>query len=280
MSDVISSLAKYFEYSFVQYAMIVAVLISLCAGILGVNLVLKRFSNLGESLSHATFLLMTLGTVIGFIDNIFFTILVVIIISLVMNRIHLNTKIKGDAILTMISSASLGFGYLIMNVSNTSANLAGDVCSTLFGTIGILTLKKYEVVICIILSIVVILIYILLYNKIFAITFDEEFSKVTGVRVKLYNFIISITLSIVIVLSVNLVGSLLISALIIFPALASMRIFKSYKMVVLSSAIFSVVCSSIGILISLLEGTPVGSTIVAVDLVGFIIFYIIGKFRR
>lgn len=280
MSEIISSLSNYFEYSFVRYAMIVGVLISLCAGVLGVNLVLKRFSNLGESLSHATFFLMTLGTVIGLMDNIIFTVFMVFVVTIIMNRINLNTKIKGDAILMMISSSSLGLGYLIMNLSNTSANLAADVCSTLFGTIGILTLKQYEVVICVVLSILVLVTYVLVYNKLFAITFDEDFSKATGVRVTIYNFIISLILSIVVILAVDLVGSLLISALIIFPALSSMRVFKSYKAVVISSAIFSVVCSSLGILIALLEGTPVGSTIVAIDLLGFIIFCIVGKIRR
>lgn len=280
INDIWITLQSYFEYSFVQNALIVSVLISLCSAIIGVSLVLKRFSFIGESLSHTTFMLMCVGSVIGLLDNIFVMLVIIIILSCLLSNINNNSKLKGDSILTVLSVSSLAFGYFVMSISNTSSNLAADVCSTLFGSVAILSLTRVEVKICIALAISLIAIYIIFYNKIFGITFDEEYSKATGVKVNLYNSIINITLSIVVVLAVNLVGSMLISAFIIFPALASMRVFKSYKMVTISSIIFSVVCSTVGIILSLFIETPVGSTIVLVDLIGFIIFYIIGLIRR
>lgn len=279
MSDTLATLSMYFEYSFVRYALIVGVLVSLCSSILGVSLVLKRLSYIGDSLSHTAFGLMSVATVVSFVEEMIFVIFTTILISIFITR-NANKQIKGDAMLAMLSSSSLGLGYLFMNMFNSSANLAADVCVVLFGSTAILTLTSAEVTICIVMSIIVILMYIIFYNKIFAITFDEDFSKATGVNVDLYNTIISIILAIIIVLAMNLVGSLLISVLIIFPALASMRVFNNFKAVIICSAIFSVVCSTLGILISILNGTPVGSTIVAVDLTGFILFSIIGKLRR
>ncbi len=280
ISDTLNTLAMYFQYPFVRYAIIVGILISLCSSILGVTLVLKRLSYIGDSLSHTAFGLMAFSSVLGLVDDMLFVLVSTTILSIFITRTSDNKKFKGDAILTVMSVSSLGLGYLFMNVFNNTANLAADVCSTLFGSTAILTLTISEVYLCIIMSIVVILVYILFYNKIFAITFDENFAKATGVNVNLYNFIISVILAVIIVLSINLVGSLLISALIIFPALSAMRVFNSFRGVIICSAIFSVVCSTIGLLISILEGTPVGSTIVAVDLVGFLIFNIIAKIKK
>lgn len=280
MLEIFETLQLYFQYPFVRYALIVGILISLCSSIIGVSLVLKRLSFIGDSLSHTAFGLMTLGTVVSFLNNQLFILIAMIIISIYITNNTANKKIKGDASLTIMSVSSLGVGYLIMNLSNTSSNLAADVCSTLFGSTAILTLRQSDVIMCIILSIVVCVMYVLFYNKLFALTFDENFARATGVNVNLYNTIISIILAIIIVLAINLVGSLLISALIIFPALSVMRVFKSFKVVIITAAIFSVVCSTLGLLIAILYGTPVGSTIVAVDLFGFILFSFIGKFRR
>lgn len=279
MTDIFNTLSMYFEYSFVRYAFIVGVLISLCSSILGVSLVLKRLSYIGDSLSHTAFGLMAVASIVSFIEDMIFVLFTTILISIFITK-NANKKIKGDAMLTMLSVSSLGLGYLFMNMFNNSANLAADVCVTLFGSTAILTLTLNEVIICIIMSIVVIFMYIIFYNKIFAITFDEDFSKATGVNVELYNLIVSIILAIIIVLAMNLVGSLLISALIIFPALSAMRVFNNFKAVIICSAIFSVICSSLGLTLSILHGTPVGSTIVAVDLMGFILLSIIGKIRR
>lgn len=280
MTDILTELAIYFEYPFVRNAVIVGVLISLCSAIIGVSLVLKRLSFIGDSLAHTVFGIMTLGAVVGFLENMLVVTAVTIVITVIVTKSTANREIKGDALLTLMSVSSLGLGYLVMSVSNTSANLAADVCSTLFGSTSILTLTSTEVLLCIILTIIVITIYVLFYNKLFAITFDEEFSKATGVNVNIYNLIISVILAIIIVLAINLVGSLLISALIIFPALAAMRVFNSFKSVIICAAIFSVICSSLGLMISILQGTPVGSTIVGIDLLGFLIFSIIGRIRR
>jgi zinc transport system permease protein len=191
-----------------------------------------------------------------------------------------NAAIKGDAAIAMLSVGSLAFGYLLLNVFSASSNLAGDVCSTLFGSTSILTLSKNQVLLCLVLSIVVVIVFVLFYNKIFAVTFDETFAKSSGVRTGLYNFIIAVIIAVIIVLAMNLVGSLLISALVIFPAMASMRVFKSFKAVTISSAVFSVFCALAGIFVSMLTGTPVGATIVACDAVMFGVFCIVGAFRQ
>ena len=273
-------LFEYLQYPFVQYALIVGVLIALCSSLLGVTLVLKRFSFIGDGLSHVAFTAMAIAAVVGLTNNMLIIMPVTIISAVLLLRTGQNTKIKGDAALAMISVGALAFGYLIMNVFAQSANISGDVCSSLFGSTSILTLSETEVAACIILSIVVIAIFVFLYNKIFAITFDEEFADATGVKTKLYNLIIAVTIAVIIVLSMNLVGSLLISALIIFPALSSMRLFGSFKAVTICSAILSVISSLTGIITSILVGTPVGSTIVGVDVIVFFVCYIVGTVRK
>ena len=272
---------KYIEYPYVQYAFIVGVIIALCSSLLGVTLVLKRYSFIGDGLSHVAFGAMTIAFVVDSISNdMVFILAITIICAIFLLHSGGNTKIKGDAQLAMISVGSLGVGYLIMNRYSSSTNLAADVCSTLFGSTSILTLKQNEVILSVILSIVVILIFILFYDKIFAITFDENFAVSTGVNAGFYNLILAIIIAVVIVLSMNLVGSLLISALIIFPALSSMRVFSSFKSVTMCSAIYSIVCTLIGLFFAVVIGTPVGSTIVFVDICAFIIFYLIGILKR
>lgn len=280
MTNIIDSLQMYFSLPFVRYAFIVGVLISLCSSVLGVNLVLKRLSHIGDSLAHATFGFMALGGLIEIFNSTFAVLIATALISIFITRNSTNKMIKGDAVLTLMSVSSLGVGYLVMSTSSGSSNLAADVCSTLFGSMQILTLRQNDVYFCVIASIIVMFLYVIFYNKIFAITFDEDFSRATGVKVSFYNLVISLILAIIIVLAIKLVGSLLISALIIFPALSSMRVFNNFKSVVISSCIFSVICSSSGIITSILVGTPVGPTIVAVDLVGFILFSIIGKVKK
>lgn len=278
MADVFSKLGLYLQYPFVQYALIVGVLIALCSSLLGVTLVLKRFSFIGDGLSHVAFGAMAIAAVLQFTNDMPFVLLITVISAVLLLRTGQNTKIKGDASLAMISVGALGIGYLIMNIFSTSSNLSGDVCSTLFGSTSILTLTPVDVWLCIILSVLVIGVFIFFYNKIFCITFDESFALATGVRAKLYNLILAVVIAVIIVLAMNLVGSLLISALIIFPALSAMRLFNSFKSVTICSAVLSVVCAVLGLLISIGFGTPVGSTIVAVDIVSFFIFTILGKF--
>lgn len=277
MTKMLEKLSLYLEYPFVRYALIVGVMIALSSSLLGVTLVLKRFSFIGDGLSHVAFGAMAAATVLGMTNNMLLIMPVTVICAVLLLRSGSNAKIKGDAAVAMISVGSLAIGYLIMNVFSKSSNLSGDVCSTLFGSTSILTLTKTEVWICTVMSLVVVMVFIFLYNKIFAVTFDENFASATGTKANLYNLIIAVVIAVIIVLAMNLVGSLLISALVIFPALSAMRVFKSFKAVTICSAVFSVVCALLGILISVLAGTPVGSTIVAADIIGFVLFTIAGK---
>lgn len=277
MTAMIEKLSLYLEYPFVRYALIVGVLIALCSSLLGVTLVLKRFSYIGDGLSHVAFGAISVAAVLNLTNDMPLILCVTVICAVLLLRTGQNTKIKGDAAIAMISVGALAIGYLLMNLFSTSSNLAGDVCSTLFGSTSILTLTRSEVWLCAALSVVVVAVFILFYNKIFAVTFDENFAKASGTKANVYNLLIAVITAVIIVLAMNLVGSLLISALVIFPAISAMRVFKSFKAVTLCSAILSVLCATMGIVISILAGTPVGSTIVAVDIVAFGIFFFAGK---
>lgn len=277
MTDIFTTLGSYLERSFVQNAIIVGVLIALCSSLLGVTLVLKRYSFIGDGLSHVAFGAMAIAAVIGLTDDMPLTLAFTVICAVLLLRMGKNAKIKGDAAIAVISVGSLAIGYLLMKLFSTSSNISGDVCSTLFGSSSILTLSSFDVWMCVILSVIVVLFFVLFYNRIFSVTFDENFAKATGQRAGFYNLLIAIVIAVIIVVSMQLVGSLLISALVIFPALSAMRVFKSFKSVTICSAIISVICALTGLLISILAETPVGSTIVGVDIVVFIIFLLIGK---
>lgn len=266
----------YMQYPFVRYALIVGVLIALCSSLLGVTLVLKRFSFIGDGLSHVAFGAMAIGSVLNLTNNMYLVLPVTIASAILLLSGGRKAKIKGDAAIAMISVASLAFGYLLMNIFSTSSNLSGDVCSTLFGSTSILTLTSREVSLCIALSVAVVMIFVLFYNKIFAVTFDEDFSKAAGTKSEAYNFLLAVVIAVIIVLAMNLVGSLLISALVIFPALSAMRLFRSFRAVTVCSAVISVICAFSGIVISILASTPVGSTIVAVNVLFFAVCYISG----
>jgi len=270
-------LIGYLSYPFVQYAVIVGVLIALSASLLGVPLVLKRFSFIGDGLSHVAFGAMAAASVANLTNEMYIVLPVTVAAAVLLLRSGKNAKIKGDAAVAMISVGALAFGYLVMNVFSASNNLAGDVCSTLFGSTSILTLDAGDVAGSAALSIIVVLVFILFYNKIFAVTFDEDFANTTGIRSASFNFLIAVITAFVIVLAMTLVGSLLISALVIFPALSAMRLFRSFKAVTVCSAVLAVACTLIGMLVSIAAGTPVGSTIVAVDVAAFGICWLIGK---
>lgn len=270
----------YLEFPFVRYALTVGVLISLCSSLLGVTLVLKRFSFIGDGLSHVAFGALAVAAVFNLTNEMLVVLPVTVTVAVLLLKTGQNAKIKGDAAIAMISVGALAFGYLLMHIFSKSANLAGDVCSTLFGSSSILTLDSKEVWLCIILSIAVVVIFILFYNKIFAVTFDEDFAKASGTKAGIYNLMIAVVIAVIIVLAMNLVGSLLISALVIFPALSAMRIFKSFRSVTVCSAVLSVVCSLLGILISILSSTPVGSMIVAVDVVAFALCALAGLVKN
>ncbi|MBQ3967153.1 MAG: metal ABC transporter permease [Lachnospiraceae bacterium] len=272
-------LFMYLEYPFVRYAIIVGILIALCSSLLGVTLVLKRFSFIGDGLSHVAFGAMSIAAVLQFTNKMVIVLPLTVISAVLLLRTGQNAKIKGDAAIAMISVGALAFGYLIMHIFSASSNLSGDVCSTLFGSTSILTLTIYEVWLCIALSVIVLILFVLFYNKIFAVTFDEDFAKATGTKANAYNLLIAVIIAVIIVLAMNLVGSLLISALVIFPALSAMRVFNNFKAVTIFSAVLSVICALLGILISIMAGTPVGSTIVAVDVAGFVLCYIAGMVK-
>lgn len=276
MTSFLETFKMYWEFPFVQNAFIVGTFIALCSSLFGVTLVLRRYSFIGDGLSHVAFGAMAIAMSLSLTNNLPFILLVTVVCAVLLLGSSKQTKIKGDAQLALISVGALAMGYLIINRFSTSTNISADVCTTLFGSTSILTLKTRDVYISVILSVIVIIAFIFFYNKIFAITFDENFAISNGVNAGLYNFIISVIIAIIIVLSMNLVGSLLISALIIFPALSSMRVFKTFKMVTLSSAIYSVVCSLIGLSIAIVAGTPVGSTIVFIDIIMFILFSLFG----
>ena len=290
MGNVFNTLSTYLQYDFVQYALIVGVLISLCASILGVTLVLKRFSFIGDGLSHVAFGAMAIATVVSIIfenlemtgaakflreNTMVITMPMTVICAILILGSSRFSKIRGDAAVAMISVSALAIGYLLMNIFPSSSNVTGDVCSTLFGSALILTLSKLEVVVCIVASIVVVCLFI--YNKIFSVTFDGDFARATGTRADTYNLIIAVIIAIIVVLAMNLVGSLLISALVVFPALSAMRVFKSFKSVTICAAVISVICSLMGMLVSIVVGTPAGSTIVAADITAFLLFSLIGK---
>lgn len=281
MNELFSNLGLYLSRSFVQNALIVGVLIALCSSLLGVTLVLKRYSFIGDGLSHVAFGAMAVAAVMGLTNDMPLVLTVTVVCAVLLLRMGKNAKIKGDAAIAMISVGALAIGYLLMNIFNTgSSNLSGDVCSTLFGSTSILTLSTFDVWMCVILSVLVVLFFVLFYNKIFSVTFDESFARATGQRAGLYNLLIAIVIAVIIVVSMQLVGSLLISALVIFPALSAMRMFKSFKSVTICAAIVSVVCALIGLFTSILAGTPVGSTIVAADIVVFAIFSLLGAITK
>ena len=280
MNEVISKLALYFQYPFVRYALIVAILIALCSSLLGVTLVLKRFSFIGDGLSHVAIGAIAIAAVMNLTNSILLVLPVTIICAVLLLRAGRHAKIKSDATIAMISVGALAIGYLLMSLFSKSSNISGDICSTLFGSITIMTLTLAEVWLCIVLSALVIAIYLLFYNKIFAVAFDEDFTSAIGIGGKAYNLMLALIIAVIIVLAMNLVGALLISALVIFPALSAMRAFKSFKAVTVCSVFISLICALTGFLLSISAGLPVGATIVTVNIAAFLIFSLIGSFVK
>ncbi len=294
IAEMMDKLVMYFQYPFVQRAMVAGVLIALCSSLLGVTLVLKRFSFIGDGLSHVAFGALSLSAILNrimlavsgaavqgilgvFVKNQMLLVMpVTMLVAWLLLGATKKSKIMGDASLAMLSVGSLGIGYLIMNKFSSGGNVSSDVCSTLFGSTSILTLSDFDLWMCVIMSVVVVAVFVLCYNKIFAVTFDADFATATGTRAGVYNTVIALVTAAVIVLAMNLVGSLLISGLVVFPALSAMRVFKSFKSVVISSAAISVLSAAVGIVASILLSTPVGSTIVVAQLIVFIVFSIIG----
>ena len=276
----IQTLGEYFSYPFVWYALIVGVLIALCSALFGIVLVLKRFSFIGDGLSHVAFGALAIATVLNITDNMLIVLPVTVVCAILLLKTGQNTKIKGDAAIAMLSVGALAVGYLVMSIFSSSGNVAGDVCSTLFGSFSIITLSVSEVIVCITLSLIVILLFILSYNRIFSVTFDESFATASGIRASVYNLFIAVITAIIIVLAMTLVGSLLISALVIFPALSAMRIMRTFKSVVIFATVISVTCALVGIFSAIIFSTPVGPTIVICDILAFLICFLIGKISK
>lgn len=280
MNNIFATLSLYLQYQFVVYAIITGVLIALCASLFGVTLVLKRFSYIGDGLSHVAFGAMAIAAVMNVTNDMPLILCITVVCAILLLQMGQNTKVKGDSAIAMLSVGSMAIGYLLINIFSTSSNLSGDVCSTLFGATSILTLSQSDVILCIVLSAVVLVLFIFFYQKIFAITFDETFAKAIGTNVTGYNLLIAVVTAVIIVLSMRLVGTLLITALVIFPAVSAMRVCKSFRSVTICAAVISVVCAILGLFISILAGTPVGSTIVAADIVAFGIFSLVGGLKR
>lgn len=280
MAEIIEKLQMYFQYDIVRNVLIVGVLIAFCSSLLGVTLVLKRYSFIGDGLSHVAFAALSVATITNLSNNMIIVMPVTILAAILMLRTGQNSRINGDAAIAMISVGSLAIGYMLMNIFSVSSNVSGDVCSTLFGSTSILTLNNSDMIICVVMSVIVLIFFLLFYHKIFAVTFDENFAAATGIKAGVYNTLMAVITAIIIVMAMNLVGSLLISALIIFPTLSAMRVYKNFLSVIVCSGLISVVGAVLGIFISLLNDTPVGATIVSVYIVVFLIFSLCGFCRE
>ena len=274
------TLALYWQYPFVRSALTVGVLIALCASLLGVPLVLRRFSFIGDGLSHAAFGAMAVASVLNLAGEMPFVLGVTVVCAVLLLRAGQNASLRGDAATAMLSVGAMAVGYLLMNLFGTSANLSGDVCATLFGATSILTLTAGEVWLSAALALGITAVFALFYHRIFAVTFDEDFARAAGVGAKACNLLLAVSAAVVIVLAMNLVGSLLVTGLVVFPALAAMRVCGSFGGVTLCAALFAVGCAAAGILIAVVAGTPVGSTIVAVEIAVWGLFWLAGKRRR
>ncbi len=278
--NVFDVLARYFSYDFVWYAVVVGVFIAVASSLFGVVLVLKRMSFIGDGLSHVAFGALAVAAVVGLTDNMLIVLPVTLAAAVLLLLGGRRAKVKGDAAIAMLSVGSLALGYILMSVFSSSGNVSGDVCASLFGSYSIITLTLSEVVLCIALSALVIGLFVLFYNKIFSVTFDESFACAQGLNTTLYNLLIAVLTACIIVLAMNLVGSLLISALLIFPALSAMQIARSFRGTVIFAAVTSCICAVEGILAAILLSTPVGPTIVIADLIAFGVCFAVGKILR
>lgn len=277
---IIDKLLMYAQYPFVWYAAIVGVLIALCSSLIGVTLVLKRFSFIGDGLSHVAFGALAIASALNLANDMMFVLPATVLCAVLLLCAGQKAKIRGDAAIAMLSVSALALGYLLMNVFATGPNIAGDVCSTLFGSTSILTLSGDEVKLSVVMSLLVTAVFILCYNKIFAVTFDETFARACGTRASAYNLLVAVVIAVIIVLAMQLVGSLLISALVIFPALSAMRLFAGFRAVTICSAFISVLAAALGIILSILAETPVGATVVLVNLAVFMLCSTLGALKR
>jgi len=266
-----TELIHMFSYQFMQRAVLVGILVSLCAALLGVSLVLKRYSMIGDGLSHVGFGALAIASALGFAP-LAFTVPVVVVAAVLLLRLSRSSRVHGDAAIAIISSSALAIGVITVSLT-TGMNT--EVSSFMFGSI--LSLSRSDAQLSVVLSVAVLILFILFYPRIFAVTFDETFSRATGTKADVYNTLLAVLTAVTVVLGMRMMGALLISSLIIFPALSAMRVCKSFKSVVLCSALISVVCFLIGITASYFLETPTGASIVVADLAAFGIFSLLGK---
>ena len=266
--------ADLFSYSFMSRAMIVGVLVALCSALLGVSLVLKRYSMIGDGLSHVGFGALSVAAAMN-VAPLQVSIPVVVIAAFLLLRINSDSRIKGDAAIALISSSALAIGVI---VTSLTTGLNADVHNYLFGSI--LAMSESDVVLSISLSVLVLLLFIVFYHRLFAVTFDESFARATGTRCSVYNMLLALLTAITIVVGMRIMGAMLISSLVIFPALTSMRVCRSFRGVILCSAVISVLCFFLGMFASYVFSTPAGASVVVVNLAAFLLFSLVGKCRR
>ena len=268
------------SYPFVRYALVVGVLIALSAGLLGVPLVLRRYSFIGDGLSHVAFGAVAVATLLRVTSPFVVVLPVTVIAAVFLLLLGENTKLKGDSAIALISVSSLAGGYLLLHFSESGGNLSGDVCSSLFGSTSLLTLSRGDVFLSVGISVAVLAVFLIFYHKLFACTFDETFARAVGMRARLYRVLLAVLAAVVISTAMELVGSLLVSALIVFPALSAMRLFHTFRGVTVASAVIAVLGALVGLLVSILLGTPAGATVVVLDLAVYLIFTFFDLVRR
>lgn len=274
------TLLEYLSYPFVQNALVAGLLTSLCAALLGVPLVLRRLSFIGDGLSHVAFGAMAVAGAMNFADTMALSLPVTVAAALILMRSGRGAKTGGDAMLAMLSVGAMATGYLVMNLKPSSSNVSGDVCTTLFGSVSILTLTTLDMWLSVGLSIAVCALWLFAYHRVFDITFDEAYARASGANAALFNTLAAVVVAVVIVISMRLVGTLLVSSLLVVPAIAAMRVAKSFRAVCAVAALFTVICTLVGIIVAVIAGTPVGSTIVAADIVAFLLFSITGRLLK
>lgn len=270
----IETVIEMFSYPFMVRAFTVGALVALCSSLLGVSLVLKRYSMIGDGLSHVGFGALAVAAAAN-AAPLAVAIPVVIAAAVLLLRIRGSSRIKGDAAIALISTSSLAVGVMVISMS-TGMNT--DVYNYMFGSI--LAMSDEDVKLSVVLAVIVLVLFILFYNKIFAITFDETFARATGVRADLYNTLIAVLTAVTIVLGMRMMGALLISSLIIFPALTSMRVCRTFRSVIINSAVISVICLAVGISLSYVRATPAGASVVMANLAALILYSVIGILRN
>lgn len=279
ITELFGTLQSALGYAFVWNAVAVSVMIALCAGLLGVPLVLKRYSFIGDGLSHVAFGAVAVATVMHITSPLIVVLPVTVLAALLLLATHENAKLRGDSAIAVLSVSALAVGYLLLHFSEDTANVSGDVCSSLFGSTSLLTLSAGDVGLCFGLSAFVLAVFVLFYHKLFAVTFDETFAHASGIPARLYRVLLAVLSAVVISTAMELVGSLLVSALIVFPALSAMRLFRTFRGVTLCSAAVAVSGALVGMLLSILLSTPAGATIVVTDLFVYLVFTLIDRIR-